>query len=97
MCGRFARFKAPSVYAKTFGLASVPEVPPNYNVAPTQAIPVVRMEDDHRACVLLRWGLVPSWSKDGRPFINARGESVATKPTFRTPFRRQRCLILADG
>jgi putative SOS response-associated peptidase YedK len=55
------------------------------------------MEDDHRACVLLRWGLVPSWSKDGKPFINARGESVATKPTFRAPFRRQRCLILADG
>jgi SOS response associated peptidase (SRAP) len=80
-CGRFARFKAPSVYAALFKVDSVPDAPPSFNVAPTQAILAVRTEDDHRACVLLRWSLVPSWSKDGMSFINARGESVATKPT----------------
>jgi putative SOS response-associated peptidase YedK len=96
MCGRFVRHTKASVYATLFGVDSVPDVA-SYNIAPTQPVAAVRMHDAHRECVLLRWGLVPSWSKDGKPFINARGETVATKPTFRGPFRRHRCLILADG
>jgi putative SOS response-associated peptidase YedK len=96
MCGRFVRHTKPSVYATLFEVDSVPGGP-SYNIAPTQPVAAVRMQDDHRACALLRWGLVPSWSKDGKPFINARGETVATKPTFRGPFKRHRCLILADG
>jgi putative SOS response-associated peptidase YedK len=96
MCGRFVRHTKPSVYATLFEVDSVPGGP-SYNIAPTQPVAAVRIQDDHRECALLRWGLVPSWSKDGKPFINARGETVATKPTFRGPFKRRRCLILADG
>jgi putative SOS response-associated peptidase YedK len=96
MCGRFVRHTKPSVYATLFEVDSVPGSP-SYNVAPTQAVAAARVQDGHRECAMLRWGLVPSWSKDGKPFINARGDGVATKPTFRTPFKRRRCLILADG
>jgi putative SOS response-associated peptidase YedK len=96
MCGRFVRHTKPSVYATLFEVDSVP-VGPSYNIAPTRPVAAVRMQDGHRECVLLRWGLVPSWSKDGKPFINARGETVASKPTFRGPFKPNRCLVLADG
>lgn len=75
---------------------------PRYNIAPTQDILAVRVEpkSGSREATLLRWGLVPAWSKDpggGPPMINARGESVAEKPSFRTAVRRRRCLIPADG
>jgi putative SOS response-associated peptidase YedK len=96
MCGRFVRHTKPSVYATLFEVDPVPGGP-SYNIAPTQPVAAVRVQDRHRECVLMRWGLVPSWSKDGKPFINARGETVATKPTFRGPFKRRHCLILADG
>jgi putative SOS response-associated peptidase YedK len=96
MCGRFVRHTKPSVYATLFEVDSVPGGP-SYNIAPTQPVAAVRVQDGHRECALLRWGLVPSWSKDGKPFINARGDTVATKPTFRGPLKRHRCLILADG
>lgn len=56
-----------------------------------------RVEDAERKAVLLQWGLVPSWSKDGRPFINARAEGIEAKPSFRTPFKKRRCLVPADG
>jgi putative SOS response-associated peptidase YedK len=73
-----------------------------YNIAPTQEILAVRVdaESGKREPALLRWGLVPSWSKQpqsGAPMINARGESIAEKPSFRTATRRRRCLIPADG
>jgi putative SOS response-associated peptidase YedK len=56
------------------------------------------MNGDDREAVLLRWGLVPSWSKDGKALaINARADTVASKPAFRTAFRKRRCLVLADG
>ncbi len=96
MCGRFVRHTKPSVYATLFEVDSVPGGE-SYNIAPTQPVAAVRMQERHRECVLMRWGLVPSWSKDGRPFINARGETVATKPTFRGPFKRHHYLILADS
>jgi putative SOS response-associated peptidase YedK len=95
MCGRFVRHTKPSVYATLFEVEDVPGRE-SYNIAPTQPVTAVRMQDDHRECALLRWGLVPSWSKDRKPFINARGETVATTPTFRGPFKRHRCLSLAD-
>lgn len=74
---------------------------PRYNIAPTQTIVVVRLDATGRrqACGM-RWGLIPGWSVDGRsgpPLINARGESVATKPSFRSAFRTRRCLVPADG
>lgn len=81
---------------------------PRYNIAPTQEILAVRVdaEKGEREAAMLRWGLVPAWSKEaqgglpetgGPPMINARGESIAEKPSFRTAFRRRRCLIPADG
>jgi putative SOS response-associated peptidase YedK len=74
------------------------EVPPNFNVAPTHQVPVVRDYDGKREGVLMRWGLIPSWAKDKKMAqINARGDTVATKPMFRAAFKKRRCLIVADG
>ena len=75
---------------------------PRYNIAPTQEILAVRVEpkSGEREAAMLRWGLIPSWSKEpqgGPPMINARGETIAEKPSFRTAVRRRRCLIPADG
>ena len=75
---------------------------PRYNIAPTQEILAVRVEpkSGEREAAMLRWGLIPSWSKEpqgGPPMINARGESIAEKPSFRTAVRQRRCLIPADG
>ena len=61
---------------------------------------VIRQDGKSRQLSLMRWGLVPTWSKDpkaGPPLINARSETIATKPSFRTAFKRRRCLIPADG
>ncbi len=72
----------------------------DYNVAPTRDVPTVRVRDDQRSLDLLRWGLVPRWAKDlriGSRMINARGETVATKNSFRSAFKRRRCIIAADG
>ena len=80
----------------------LPNVPPRYNIAPTQDAPVVRQtkDADEREMDMLRWGLVPSWSQgpdSGYSMINARAETVATKPAFRSAFRFRRCLVPADG
>jgi putative SOS response-associated peptidase YedK len=70
-----------------------------YNIAPTQQVPAIRAEDDgRRNLVPLRWGLVPSWSKDGKIApINAMSETVADELMFRTAFKKRRCLVPADG
>ena len=78
------------------------EPTPAFNVCPTQKVAAVRPTADAggRELVPLRWGLIPSWSKDPKiasSCINARGETVAEKPAFRTAFKRRRCLILANG
>ncbi|MBP6012419.1 MAG: SOS response-associated peptidase [Alphaproteobacteria bacterium] len=74
------------------------EARPRYNIAPTQMVSVIRMVDGVRRHSLVRWGLIPHWSKEVRkPQINARGETVFEKPMFRDAARRRRCLILADG
>lgn len=75
---------------------------PRYNIAPTQAVPVLRQhrEEPRRVLSLMRWGLVPSWAKDmsgSAAMINARSETAATKPAFRDPLRLRRCLLPADG
>jgi putative SOS response-associated peptidase YedK len=73
---------------------------PRYNVRPTQDLPVVRVVDGALELTLLRWGLIPSWSKEPEPrfpTFNARAETLADKPTFRGPFKNRRCLILIDG
>jgi putative SOS response-associated peptidase YedK len=75
---------------------------PHYNIAPTQLVPVIRQnpKEPARVLSLLRWGLIPSWSKDSScaaQMINARSETVNTQPAFRDAFKLRRCLIPADG
>jgi putative SOS response-associated peptidase YedK len=101
MCGRYTLRASPQQLGLHFGLDSVPELRPRYNIAPTQIVPVVRAgAGGVRELVELRWGLIPGWSKTpptGAPLINARSETAASKPTFRAAFRQRRCLLPADG
>jgi putative SOS response-associated peptidase YedK len=100
MCGRYTITSAPEAIRALFGYEQQPNFPPRYNVAPTQPIPIVRVEEGKRHFALVRWGLIPSWVKDPKGFsllINARGESAADKPAFRAAMKRRRCLVPADG
>ena len=101
MCGRFALFASPELVAEYFALAEPPSLAPHYNVTPGQDIAAVRVDrDGARRLRALRWGLVPFWAKDvglGRRLINARLDSLATKPAFREALARRRCLIPASG
>ena len=100
MCGRFTLISSVSDLQLKFGFAMEPaDVRPRYNVAPTQQVLTV-VNDGERRGELMRWGLVPSWAKDvkiGSRMINAVSETAASKPAFRSAFRRRRCLVLADG
>lgn len=101
MCGRYELHTHPAAIALAFGLAYPPEIHARYNIAPMQQVPIVRLNAaGERELVQMRWGLVPRWAKDpsiGAKMINARGETVAAKPSFRTALRRHRCLLPADG
>lgn len=101
MCGRYELHAHPAVLALAFGLPFPPEIRPRYNIAPTQDVPVVRASrSGARELVHVRWGLVPRWAKDpsiGSRMINARAETVTTKPAYRTALRWHRCLVPADG
>jgi putative SOS response-associated peptidase YedK len=101
MCGRYVLKAALPDIARMLGMDVDLALEPRYNIAPTTPVPACRMErPDEKELTLLRWGLVPHWAKqaDGNyRMINARAETVATKPAFRTPFRSRRCLIPADG
>lgn len=102
MCGRF------TLTVDTAGLQQAfpqftpppgPPMPPRYNIAPTQPIAVLPNKGRNQIEYMM-WGLIPSWAKDpkiGSQMINARGETVAEKPSFRTAFKKRRCLIFADG
>jgi putative SOS response-associated peptidase YedK len=104
MCGRFTQTLAGEAIAQTFGvttgLAKEANPQPRYNIAPTQAVSAIAQPEHAREYRLFQWGLVPSWAKDpsiGSRMINARSETVTEKPSFRTAFKRRRCLIVADG
>jgi putative SOS response-associated peptidase YedK len=103
MCGRFVAATPPSVLAERFMVDEivVDDRPPSWNVAPTMDVyAVARSRQGSRRLGTLRWGLVPSWAADlgiGNRLITARGETVATKPTFRSAFQRRRCLVPATG
>ena len=101
MCGRYTLRTSIDVLAEGFEIEEYPSsLSPNYNVAPTQEVAAVVEEDEKRKLELLRWGLIPSWAKDpaiGNKMINARAETVSEKPSFRSAFKKRRCLILADG
>ena len=102
MCGRFEIHSAMEIIAQVFGILPGDVeiiIKPSYNVAPTHDIPIVVMNGKRRL-VGSRWGLIPSWAKEekaGYSMINARAETVAEKPAFRSAFRKHRCLVVADG
>jgi putative SOS response-associated peptidase YedK len=103
MCGRYRLSRRKRLVEEYFGaVAGEDEWNPRYNVAPSQPVLTIRQDapEPVRKVSLMRWGLIPSWAKDpsiGYKTINARAETVATTPSFREPFRSQRCLIPADG
>lgn len=100
MCGRFTLRLAPQELQSFFDLVRTDGFKPRYNIAPTQNISAIRQTDEGRIGSLMHWGLIPSWAKDRKMaarMINARGETASQKPSFRTPFKHQRCLIPADG
>lgn len=101
MCGRLTLRTPAQVLAQVFGIDDVPQFPIRYNIAPTQNVLAVRLDSGHhREMVTFQWGLIPSWADDpsvGNKLINARAETVQTKPSFRDAYRHRRCLILADG
>jgi len=101
MCGRYELHVHPAVLALAFGLPFPPAIHARYNIAPMQDVPVVRAtRSGARELAQVRWGLVPRWAKDpsiGSRMINARAETVTTKPVYRTALRWHRCLIPADG
>jgi putative SOS response-associated peptidase YedK len=103
MCGRYASSRRPDDLVSWFDVEEPPEevLEPSWNVAPTDpGYVVVQSKEGVRQLRVLRWGLVPSWSKDAKGaarMINARQESVKDKPAFRKAFASRRCLVPADG
>ena len=101
MCGRYALTLPPEAMRNLFRYVEQPNFPPRYNIAPTQPVPVVRLERDGlRHFALVRWGFLPGFVKDVKAFplvINARAETVLEKPSFRNAIRRRRCLFMMDA
>lgn len=102
MCGRYTLTAPGDAIVEAFDLQTDLELRPRYNIAPTQVVAAVRVgkPGTGRALVELKWGLIPRWAEDpsiGNRMINARSETVAEKPAFRSAFKKQRCLVLADG
>ncbi len=102
MCGRFTLRTPMNKVAELFGADETPNSEPRYNVAPTQPVAAIRIGSaaETREIVFLRWGLIPHWADDpsiGNRMINARAETVSSKPSFRQAFKKRRCLVVADG
>ncbi len=102
MCGRFGLFVTPEVLEEYFSLPDLAAYAPQrrYNLTPGQAVAAVREHDGERRLQALQWGLIPFWAKDagiGRKLINARLDSIASKPAFREAWQRRRCVIPASG
>jgi len=103
MCGRYKLATPAEILRDVFGFIERPNLPARYNIAPTQEAPVVRQRRQpkgERTVQNLRWGLIPSWAKDAKiasSLINARAESLASRPAFAKALRQRRCAVLADG
>jgi putative SOS response-associated peptidase YedK len=102
MCGRFVQAQSPRSYADHFGagLAVEESLDPSWNVAPTDRVYAVADHEGNRALETFRWGLIPWYAdspKVAAKHINARAETVASKPAFKDSFARRRCIIPADG
>jgi putative SOS response-associated peptidase YedK len=103
MCGRYRLSRRKQILVEHFGADYADsDWEPRYNIAPTRPVPVLRQDPKgpvRRLC-LMRWGMIPFWANDmgiGAKMINARAETLATKPAFREPLQKRRCLIPADG
>jgi putative SOS response-associated peptidase YedK len=101
MCGRYTESKGTEdVKARIAFDRAQMELIPRFNIAPTQMAPIVVVVNDEIVLKPMRWGLIPFWAKDesiGARMINARAETVKEKPAFRAPFKRRRCLVVADS
>jgi putative SOS response-associated peptidase YedK len=102
MCGRFSQAQIAELDREVFKLLQVPQLEPRYNLAPTQDAAVVRESatTGQRHLGPLRWGLIPYWAKDptiGNRMINARSETLSTKPAFESAFKYRRCVVPSDG
>lgn len=99
MCGRFTLTSEIKELQEHFAAGGQFSHHPSYNIAPSREVPTVRSAESGREIIPCHWGLIPHWSKSGSPFkaINARAETLATKPFFRDAFRKRRCLIPANG
>lgn len=103
MCGRYRLSRRKQIIAEHFdAISDDDDWTPRYNIAPTQPVAVVRQHpaEPTRHLSQMRWGLIPSWSKDASgaaKMINARSETASTLPAFQDAFRSRRCLIPADG
>jgi putative SOS response-associated peptidase YedK len=101
MCGRYALNSTPARLKERFATANELDLKPRFNIAPTQRVPVVRLDETgNRVLTLARWGLIPSWTKDPEEIqhpINAKAETAAIKPMFRHAYRKSRVLVPADA
>jgi putative SOS response-associated peptidase YedK len=101
MCGRFTLKNVERLLdrlrARGIDVDGVNDLVPRYNIAPTQEVLTVVDRASIREARFFQWGLIPSWSKEAKGFINARVETIDDKPSFKESFEKRRCLILADG
>jgi putative SOS response-associated peptidase YedK len=103
MCGRYRLSRRKQILEEHFdSVSEMEDWAPRYNIAPTQAVPVIRQHptEPARKLSLFRWGLIPSWAKDSSAaasMINARSETASTKPAFADALKSRRCLIPADA
>ena len=101
MCGRFTLAVPAADVAEVLEVSELPDLEPRFNIAPSQPVLAGRLNSvGQREAVYLKWGLVPRWADDpkiGYQLINARAETIATKPSFREAFRKRRCVVPADG
>jgi putative SOS response-associated peptidase YedK len=102
MCGRFTTTAERERIKEMFRLQRLGQFDPRFNIAPSQPVLAVRLDQasGEREGVMLKWGLIPAWAKDpkiGNSLANARADTVAEKPAFRSAFKRRRCLVVADG
>lgn len=103
MCGRYAASRDVQEMLTLYRVSETDApstLPASYNIAPTQETYIVDQHDEHRRLRVVRWGLVPAWSRDASGaarLINARAETVAEKPSFKAAFARRRCIVPMDG
>lgn len=100
MCGRYTLHTPPKQISVHFQLQQSQKIAPRFNIAPSQEVSIIRGDSQHRELAMVRWGLIPSWAKEKKSrysMINARAETITTKPAFRGAFKHRRCLIPADG